>query len=53
MEQERRETMLTFDPSAWTVTLPVMISGLLGVFLVMGGILLAVLALSCLTGRKK
>ncbi|MGN0708078.1 MAG: oxaloacetate decarboxylase [Faecalibacterium sp.] len=44
--------MLLWISSAWSFTLPVAISGLLGVFLVMGVIVLAVLALGQLTARQ-
>ncbi|HBP24952.1 MAG TPA: oxaloacetate decarboxylase [Oribacterium sp.] len=38
--------------ASWTETLPMMISGMLGIILVMGIIVLLVMALNKLTSRK-
>ena len=38
--------------SSWTVTLPIMLIGMLGVILVLGVIVLAVMALNRLTRKK-
>lgn len=38
--------------SSWTVTLPIMLIGMLGVILVLGVIVLAVMALNWLTQKK-
>lgn len=38
--------------SSWTVTLPIMLIGMLGVILVLGVIVLAVMALNKLTRKK-
>ena len=39
--------------ASWTETLPMMISGMLGIILVMGIIVLLVMALNKLTSRKE
>ena len=38
--------------TSWTTTLPIMVIGMLGVVLVIGVIVLAVMLLNKLTGRK-
>ena len=38
--------------SSWTVTLPILVIGMLGIVLVIGVIVLAVMLLNRLTGRK-
>ena len=38
--------------SSWTVTLPILVIGMLGIILVLGVIVLAVMLLNRLTGRK-
>ncbi len=43
---------LQFDPSAFAKGLPVMGKGMLGIFAVIGVIILVTLALNALTGRK-
>ncbi|MCI2047480.1 MAG: oxaloacetate decarboxylase [Faecalibacterium sp.] len=39
--------------NSWATTLPVMAVGMLGIFLVIGALVLAVYLLNYLTGRKK
>ncbi len=39
--------------NAWTTTLPVMAVGMLGIFLVIGALVLVVYLLNYLTGKKK
>lgn len=38
--------------SSWTVTLPILVIGMLGIILVLGVIVLAVMALNMLTRKK-
>ena len=38
--------------TSWMTTLPIMVIGMLGIVLVIGGIVLAVMLLNRLTGRK-
>lgn len=40
------------NASSWTATLPMMIMGMVGIFIVIGVIILAVMLLSRLTGGK-
>lgn len=44
---------LKFDPSAFVKGLPVMGKGMLGIFAVIGIIVLATLALNAITGKRK
>lgn len=44
---------LKFDPSAFIKGLPIMGKGMLGIFLVIGIIILCTVALNAITGKKK
>lgn len=45
--------VLKFDPSAFVKGLPIMGKGMLGIFVVIGVIILVTLALNALTGKKE
>ena len=44
---------LKFDPSAFVKGLPIMGKGMLGIFAVIGIIILTTLALNAITGKRK